>query len=257
MEAWLSLGELARSMRIELAEDSPMRLWRFRTRCLTAGETPVRQGDRLRNLYVVHSGFFRTFDNHGASERVTGFPMSGDTLGADAIGEGVHPSGSVALETAQVAIVPYARIEQMECKRGLPGSVLVNLLCRENARKSELISLLAYRNATARVAAFLLYLGERFERLGYSRYSYILPMRCADIGNFLGLRAETLSRAFASLNAAGFADIHLKSVDIRKPDLLRAFAEGDQPECFAKQRGLRRARVQPAISCPEPAWTPA
>jgi len=236
MQATLSLAELARLMQLEPPQEGPMGLWRFALRGVGAGETLFRQGDRFRSMYVVRTGFFRSSFIRGETEHVVGFPMMGDAIGMDGIGPGVHPVEAAALSDAQVAVVPYALLEQMECLHGAPGEILLRLLCRENACKSELVSLLGHRNSTSRAAAFLLRQGERFGALGYSHSDFPMPMRHADVGSYLGLRPETLSRAFGALGAARLARISLKSVEILDIEGLRAVAEGARavPEARAK-----------------------
>ena len=214
MQATLSLAELAQLMQVEPPQEGPMGLWRFALRGVGAGETLFRQGDRFRSMYVVRTGFFRSSFIRGTTEHMVAFPMTGDALGMDGIGPGVHPVETAALSDAQVAVVPYALLEQMECLHGAPGEILLRLLCRENACKSELVSLLGRRNSASRAAAFLLRQGKRFGALGYSHSDFPMPMRHADVGSYLGLRPETLSRAFAALSAARLARISLKAVEI-------------------------------------------
>jgi CRP/FNR family transcriptional regulator len=230
MQASLSLAELAQLMQMPAPHESPMALWRFALRGAGAGEALFRQGDRFRSMYVVRSGFFRSAFIRGAAEHVVGFPMPGDALGMDGVDRGVHPVETVALTDTQVAVVPYALLEQMEWLHGAPCEILVRLLCRDSACKADLLSLLGYRNSTQRAAAFLLYQGERFARIGYSRTAFPLPMRHADIGAYLHLRPETLSRAFAALSASGFATITAKAVRIHDAAGLQALAEGASPD---------------------------
>lgn len=247
MQATLSLAELAQLMQVEPPQEGPMGLWRFALRSVGAGETLFRQGDRFRSMYVVRTGFFRSSFIRGATEHVVAFPMMGDALGMDGIGPGAHPVETAALTDAQVAVVPYALLEQMECLHGSPGEILLRLLCRENACKSELVSLLGHRNSTSRAAAFLLRQSARFAALGYSHSDFPMPMRHADVGSYLGLRPETLSRAFGALGAARLARISLKAVKIRDLGGLRAVADSARTEALARvtmpvARGTARAQ---------------
>ena len=249
MQASLSLSELAHLMQMSPPQESPMALWRFALRSVGAGDALFRQGDRFRSMYVVRTGFFRSGFIRTANEYVVGFPMPGDALGMDGVGRDEHPVETVALTDAQVAVVPYALLKQMEWLHGAPCEILVRLLCRENGCKADLLSLLGYRNSTQRAAAFLLHQGERFGRIGYSRTSYPLPMRHADIGSYLHLRPETLSRAFAALSHSGLVEVSTKCVVIRDAPGLQAFAEGAcgeddfEPHARGGRGGRRAARA--------------
>ena len=254
MQASLSLAELAQLMQMNPPQESPMALWRFALRGIGAGEALFRQGDRFRSMYVVRTGFFRSAFIRGSAEHVVAFPMPGDALGMDGVGRGEHPVETVALTDAQVAVVPFALLEQMEWLHGAPAEILVQLLCRENTCKADLLSLLGYRNSTQRAAAFLLHQGERFGRIGYSRTAYPLPMRHADVGGYLHLRPETLSRALAALHAAGLVEVTMRAVTIHDAAGLRALAEGpwheeevDGPVRAARCAARAGARVRPRL----------
>lgn len=231
--------------------------WQFALRRVATGDVLFRQGDVVRNLYVVRSGFFKSYYVRGAAEHVTAFSMTGDVLGMEGIGPNVHFVEAGALTDSEVATVPYALLTRTDGEPAFSAQVsqvLLTLLSRENARKCAMVSLLGYSSATARVAAFLLSQGDAFARLGYSRSSFILPMRNTDIGSYLGLRGETVCRAFAVLKAEGLIERQLRSFVIKDEAGLRAVTEADHWPVSSEQRVRSVPRPRPSFAPELTAW---
>jgi CRP/FNR family transcriptional regulator len=228
--------------------------WQFALRRVATGDVLFRQGDVVRNLYVVRSGFFKSYYVRGAAEHVTAFSMTGDVLGMEGIGPNVHFVEAGALTDSEVATVPYALLARTDGEPAFSAQVLLTLLSRENARKCAMVSLLGYSSATARVAAFLLSQGDAFARLGYSRSSLILPMRNIDIGSYLGLRGETVCRAFAVLKAQGLIERQLRSFVIKDEAGLRAVTEADHRPVSSEQRVRSVRRPRPSFARELSAW---
>lgn len=188
---------------------------RFPVRQLKAGEALHRAGDRFDAIYVVRSGFLKTVsvDRSGA-EQVLAFPMSGDVIGLDGLDAERYASDVVALEASQVAVVPFTRIARLGHEYPCVERLLYAAFSRELIRKRNMIWLLGTLNAEARLATFLLDLSERFGRLGYSRSSFALRMSREEIGNYLGIKLETVSRAFSAFAAAGLIAVDRKEVTL-------------------------------------------
>ncbi|MDH5212217.1 MAG: helix-turn-helix domain-containing protein, partial [Betaproteobacteria bacterium] len=163
----------------------------------------------------IRSGFFKTnlLDNDGR-EQVTGFFMGGELLGMDGIAGAYHGT-AIALEDSEVCILPYALIEDLS--RDVPALQrrLHAVLAREIARDHGVMMLLGSMRAEERLATFLLNLSRRFRRRGYSATEFHLRMTRDEIGSYLGLKLETVSRLFSSFQKDGLIDVQQKHVRIR------------------------------------------
>jgi CRP/FNR family transcriptional regulator len=182
----------------------------------------VKRGDALFNagsdfgaVYSVRSGFFKTsvLDNDGR-EQVTGFFMGGELLGLDGIAGRYHGTAS-ALEDSEVCVLPYALIEQLAREIPALQRQLHAVLAREIARDHGVMLLLGSMRAEERLATFLLNLSRRFVRRGYSPTEFHLRMTREEIGSYLGLKLETVSRLFSSFQKDGLIEVQQKHVRIR------------------------------------------
>lgn len=256
----LSVRDLTRLLQIDCPDETWLARTAFALRRVREGESLMRAGDKFHSLYVVRSGCFKTvYTDFSGSEQVLGFPMSGDLMGADGIDSGHYSSTAVSLDTSEVAIMPFASLARLmfECPRLEP--LLYRVLSRELVRVQNMAWTLGTLGAEGRVAVFLLALSARLGALGYSRCSFNLRMTRQEIGSYLGLKLETVSRALSTLNAAGIIQVHQRSVDIVDADALRGVIDpttgiaasiAPPPAPAAAQRGansgkrLRKQRSQ-------------
>ena len=174
-------------------------------------------GDALKSLYAVNRGFLRTSITDGnGREQVTGFSMSGDYVGLEAIGTGRHQCDTVALEDSRLCGMRYSSF--MQIARDMPALQyhFHRVMGAEIACKNESMLLRAMR-AEGGVALFLLNLSKRFVARGRSGTHFRLPMTRQDIGNYLGLKEETVSRVFSHFNDIQLIAIHGRYVDIKRP----------------------------------------
>ena len=189
---------------------------RFPVRQLKAGETLHRAGDHFVAIYVVRSGFLKTVTvDLSGEEQVLAFPMGGDVIGLDGLDAERYASDVVALDASQVAVVSFARIARLGHEYPFLERLLYAAFSRELIRKRNVIWLLGTLHAEARLATFLADLSERFGRLGYSRSSFALRMSREEIGSYLGIKLETVSRAFSTFAAAGLMSVDRKEVALR------------------------------------------
>src|SRR5262245_4118919 len=211
----MTLAELATLLGGAAAAGQEMPDVRFPVRQLKAGEALYRAGDRFDAIYVVRSGFLKTVtvDLTGA-EQVLAFPMGGDVIGLDGLDAERYASDAVALDSSQVAVVSFARIARLGHEHPLLERLLYAAFSRELIRKRNMIWLLGTLHAEARLATFLLDLSERFGRLGYSRSSFALRMSREEMGSYLGIKLETVSRAFSAFAAAGLLTVDRKEVTL-------------------------------------------
>ncbi|GLK88497.1 Crp/Fnr family transcriptional regulator [Pseudomonas turukhanskensis] len=161
-------------------------------------------GEPLQNLYAVRFGSFKTTlvspDGRG---QVTGFLMSGDILGLDAISTERHACSAFALEDSEVCPISFTRLERLAGEFPSLQHNLNRMLSREIVRDHEMLMMMGCHNADERLAAFLVGLSQRFVNRGYSAHGYLLRMSREDIASYLGLRLETVCRSLARLRDLG------------------------------------------------------
>ncbi|HEX5093651.1 MAG TPA: fumarate/nitrate reduction transcriptional regulator Fnr [Burkholderiales bacterium] len=188
----------------------------YARRRIKRGEMLFNAGDEFKAIYAIRSGFFKTTVNDGEGrEQVTGFSMGGELLGLDGIGSGHHGGNAIALEDSEVCVMPFSLIE--ETSRDVPALQrhLQAVLSREIVRDHGVMLLLGSMRAEERLATFLLNLSKRFVRRGYSPTEFHLRMTREEIGSYLGLKLETVSRLFSAFQKDGLIEVQQKHVRIR------------------------------------------
>ncbi len=218
----VSVRDLTRLLHIDCPDDAWLARTAFALRRVHEGDTLVHAGDKFHSLYVVRSGCFKTvYTDFSGSEQVLAFPMCGDLMGADGIDSGHYSSTAVSLDTSEVVIVPLAGLAHLVYECPSLEALLYRVLSRELVRVQNMAWTLGTLGAEGRVAAFLLNLSARLGALGYSRSSFNLRMTRQEIGSYLGLKLETVSRALSALNTAGTIRVHQRCIDIVDADALR------------------------------------
>jgi CRP/FNR family transcriptional regulator len=187
----------------------------YARRRLKRGEALFNAGAEFSAVYAIRSGFFKTsvLDGDGR-EQVTGFSMGGELLGLDGLGSGAYNGTAVALEDSEVCVLPYALIDEMS--RAVPALQrhLHAVLAREIVRDHGVMLLLGSMRAEERLATFLINLSKRFVRRGYSRCDFQLRMTREELGSYLGLKLETVSRLFSQFQKDGLIEVNQKHVRI-------------------------------------------
>jgi CRP/FNR family transcriptional regulator len=187
----------------------------YARRKVKRGETLFRAGDAFHSVYAIRVGFFKTGLLHDdGREQVTGFQMPGELMGLDGVGTGHYSSNAVALEDCEVCVLPFALIE--EIGREIPALQrhLHCVLSREIVRDHGVMMLLGSMRAEERLAAFLLNLSKRSMRRGWSASDFNLRMTREEIGSYLGLKLETVSRLFSKFQDDGLMEVNQKHVRI-------------------------------------------
>ena len=189
---------------------------------LRRGETLFGAGDVFHTLYVVHAGVLKSFTvSDDGLMQITGFQIPRDVVGLDGIGTGQHLSAAVALEDSEVFALPFAQCEQWAKESPHGQRVMMRTFAREITRSQEQMVVLGVMSAEQRVAAFLLDLSERYGRLGYSRSRFLLRMSRHDIGSYLGLKLETVSRVLSRLHREGLVQVQGRSIALLDLPALR------------------------------------
>jgi CRP/FNR family transcriptional regulator len=162
------------------------------------GDTLYRLGEVFVSLYAVRLGHFKTVYSEGpATKQITGFQMSGEILGMEGIGQTRHRCTAVALEDSEVCEIPYNSLESLLVELPSLQAHFHRMMSREINREHQVMLLLGSMSADQRVAAFLLNLSSRYEARGFSPNHFVLRMTREDIGNYLGLTIESVSRVFS------------------------------------------------------------
>lgn len=189
------------------------------------GEHLYQAGDPFESIYPIRVGFFksRLISNDGR-EQVIGFPMPGDILGFDAINAGKFQSDAVALEDAEVCVIPFADLEALSRDFSPLQQRVHRVFSREIVKDQSLMMLLGTMKADERVSAFLLNLAQRFQQRGFSPKEFVLRMTREEIGNYLGLKLETVSRTLSRLQQEGVIAVDQKNLTIIDPLRLRTLA---------------------------------
>lgn len=189
------------------------------------GEQLFRAGDRFDAVYPIRVGFFKSrVTSDDGREQVTGFPMPGDILGFDAISTGAFQCDAIALEDAEVCVVPFDRLESLSREFNTLQHQLHRVLSREIVRDQGVMMLLGTMRAEQRIATFVLNLSQRFSQRGFSAREFILRMTREEIGNYLGLKLETVSRTFSKLQEDGVIVVEQKRLRIEDNGRLRELA---------------------------------
>jgi CRP/FNR family transcriptional regulator len=185
-------------------------------RRVRTGEFLSRSGAAFHNLYVVRVGMFKSvvLDSEGR-EQVTGFHMNGEVLGLDGIEKEVCQTNVIALEDSEVWEVTYARLAALTCQDPSMQRVFHRLMSREIQRDYLMMLLLGSMSAEERLAAFLVNLSERLVARGYSATQFVLRMSRREIGSYLGLTLETVSRVFSRFQRDRLIFAELKAVELK------------------------------------------
>ena len=188
------------------------------------GDYLYRCGSPLQSLYAIRTGFFKTQVLHeNGLEQVTGFQMAGEIIGMDAISNDSHTCNAVALEDSEVCELPFGKLEELGRKLPTLQRHLHKIMSREIVRDHGIMLLLGSMRAEERLAAFLLNLSQRFAARGYSPSTFQLRMTRQEIGNYLGMKIETVSRTLSQFQEAGLISVRNKAVEILDAKNLRAF----------------------------------
>lgn len=159
------------------------------------GDHLFEAGKPLQALYAVRTGSFKTYTlTDQGEEQITGFHLPGDVIGFDAIGNQQHPSYAQALETAMVCEIPYQTLDQLLDQLPKLRQQLMRLMSQDISGDQQMMLLLNRKTAEEKLAAFLTNLAQRFGNRGFSRKEFRLTMTRGEIGNYLGLTVETISR---------------------------------------------------------------
>ncbi|MFZ6691820.1 helix-turn-helix domain-containing protein [Undibacterium sp. SXout20W] len=210
---WSNLREVCDLLHIPAPASSSDEEILFQHVRFKAGQRVHTIGQSFDTLYIVNSGFLKTvlIDEYG-NEQVLSFPMKGDLLGIDGIHTQHHASEAVALSDCDVILLPYKAFTALGHTYAELEHAMFSVMSRELVREQLMIGMLSALSAEAKVARFLTNLGDRFSQLGYSGRSFNLRMTRHEIGSYLGLTLETVSRTLSAFNEMGLISVEQREI---------------------------------------------
>ncbi|MEO8346332.1 MAG: helix-turn-helix domain-containing protein [Betaproteobacteria bacterium] len=182
---------------------------------LRKGDTLFRAGEKFTSLYAVRSGSCKTvLPGEDGQDQVAGYHIGGDVIGTDGIGSNSHDCEAVALEDMEMCALPFNRIEDLAQEDPQFQRRLNRLLSLEITRERRVTMILGGMHADQRLATFLLDLARRYQERGYSSVEFVLRMTREEIGSYLGLKLETVSRLFSRFHEEGLIQVHGRIVKL-------------------------------------------
>lgn len=187
-------------------------------RKVRAGQNLYQQGEAARFIFAVRSGAFKsTLTLSEGSARICAFPMAGDVIALEGLGSPTHTTTMTALDDAHVCVITRVPGGQASGQHPDMHARLGRLMSDDMLRMQKVLVLMGKSTAQERLGVFLLDLSQRHLAQGYSGRDFMLPMTRADIGSFLGMALETVSRSLAGMQAQG--DINITKRRVQIPDL--------------------------------------
>ncbi|MGX5219239.1 MULTISPECIES: fumarate/nitrate reduction transcriptional regulator Fnr [Pseudomonas] len=199
-----------------------------RGRPLKKGEFLFRQGDNFGSVFAVRSGALKTFTlSDAGEEQITGFHLPSELVGLSGMDSETYPVSALALETTSVCEIPFERLDDLTAKLPQLRRQLMRIMSREIRDDQQMMLLLSKKNADERIATFLVNLSARFRARGFSSQQFRLAMSRNEIGNYLGLAVETVSRVFTRFQQNKLLEAEGKEVRIIAPIELCELAGGN------------------------------
>lgn len=196
-----------------------------RDKPLQKNDTAYVAGDPFTSVYAVHSGCIKSsVVNAQGEEQVVGFHLPGEIFGLDGIANGTHINTTVALQTSAICSIPFDHLSQLTTSIPSLQDHFFRLMGHEIVSEQQMLSLLSKNTAQQRVATFLLSLSVRNQRQRCSGTHFNLPMSRGDIGSYLGLTVETVSRVFSNLQNLGVLRVNKKEIEITALEQLQSLA---------------------------------
>ncbi|MDF1644323.1 MAG: fumarate/nitrate reduction transcriptional regulator Fnr [Pseudomonadales bacterium] len=191
------------------------------------GEYIYHQGETFDAVYVVRSGSLKTYAiTSGGEEQITNFYFATELTGLNGLNTKVYPVSAVALETTTVCKIPFSNVEELSLKLPELRENLYSTIGKELDSFQEMILTLSKKNAEERVATFLMNLSCRYKKRGFSASSFRLTMSRSEIGNFLGLAVETVSRVFSKFQKQSLIKAEGREIEILDPSRLAVMSGG-------------------------------
>jgi len=241
---WSNLKELCDVLRIPSAAIHTDEELLFQHVQFKTGQRIHTIGQPFDTLYIVHSGFLKTvlIDEFG-NEQVLSFPMKGDLFGVDGIHTKRYASEAVALSNCDLILLPFKKLTALGRAHPEFEHAMYSVMSRELVREQAMVSMLGALSAEARVARFLVNLSERYADMGYSSKLFNLRMTRHEIGSYLGLTLETVSRTLSAFNEIGLISVDQRSIGIKDFDALKTLRRLPPSSARAKQMASKKLKA--------------
>tara|TARA_B110000211_G_C13966212_1_gene502900 strand:+ start:186 stop:938 length:753 start_codon:yes stop_codon:yes gene_type:complete len=195
------------------------------------GESIFRQGDAFNSIYAVRAGMVKTtVINARGEEQITGFYFPGELLGLNSLHENVYMGTAITLETVSVCEIPFVKLDELSALLPQLRRQLMRQMSQEISDEQNMMLVLAKTSAEEKLGNFLIRLSHRFKRLGFSATQFRLTMSRVDIGNYLGLAVETVSRTLTKLQKRGVIKVEGKEVTIIDMERLSCLNDTNQEQ---------------------------
>ena len=203
-----------------------------RGRPLKKGDYLFRQGDSFSSVFAVRSGSLKTYSvSDCGEEQITGFHLPSEFVGLSGVDTELYPTSAIALETTSICEIHFERLEELRATLPQLRRQLMRIMSREIRDDQQMMMLLSKKTADERIATFLVNLSARFSARGYSATQFRLAMSRNEIGNYLGLAVETVSRVFTRFQQAGLIEAEGKEIKITNNEELCQLAGGPAQPC--------------------------
>lgn len=236
---WSNLKEVCDLLRIQLSPNSSIANEEtlFQHVQFKSGQRIHMIGQAFEMLYIVNSGFLKTvlIDELG-NEQILSFPMKSDLLGVDGIHSKYYASEAVALSACDLILIPFKKLTALGRTYPELENAMYAVMSRELVREQSMISMLGSLSAEGRVARFLVSLSDRFAQMGYSHRIFNLRMTRHEIGSYIGLTLETVSRTLSALHEIGWISVDQKTIEIKDIQALRNLRRLPNAKARAKDK---------------------
>lgn len=221
-----SLSSLCLPLSLNLEEIDKLDKIIKRRQALKKGDHLFRQGDNFESIYAVRSGSLKSYimTNNG-EEQITNLHLPSELVGLDSIDCKSYPISTKALETTSVCEIPYSNLQELYTKLPDLRSQIFSCMSKELRDDKQMMLLLSKKNAEEKVASLLANLSARFKRRGYSPYTFRLSMSRNEIGSYLGLAVETVSRVFTRFQSMDIIAVNGKEIHITNKNQLLKIAD--------------------------------
>ena len=222
-----SLASLCLPLSLNMADMDALDDIVKRGRPLNKGEFLFRQGDAFTSVFAVRTGTLKTFSlSNAGEEQITGFHLPSELVGLSGVDSERYPVSAQALETTSICEIPFEHLDELAARLPQLRRQLLRVMSREIRDDQQMMLLLSKKTADERIATFLVNLSARFRARGYSAEQFRLAMSRNEIGNYLGLAVETVSRVFTRFQQSELLEAEGREVRILAPIELCALAGG-------------------------------
>jgi CRP/FNR family transcriptional regulator len=241
-----SLPEVCKLLRLPAIPGAGRIELEFLHRRVKAGSRLCSQGEPLEALFVIRSGCMKTFVNDECGNQVVvGFPSEGDLVGADGLFNRTYATYAVALNDIEVVVIPFTALATLGRALDDFELLLYRAISRELVTEHAVRSVVNSLRAEARVARFIAHFADRQKDLGRDGRRFTLPMTRQEIGSYLGLTLETVSRAFSGLHDAGLVQVTHRDIAILDEAALKTLQKLPTSTAGTRGPGARRVVARP------------